>query len=315
MRTGIASGGANVTSYSPIEQAVTFPAALTSAKLSFWRYNVYGDAVAAASAVAAPDVSTLPRTEAELAAAAPLAADFFYVIAILPDGSIDWLLTESVNAPTWRQSTVDVSRYRGQTIRFQFGTYNNGTGGISRTFVDDAALQICPPTGALVLPAGWVRRVIGRPEMSTLYAEAGGLLYRSDDAGARWRVTGVSHPEHAVLAANPAVIYAGDGGSCYSGETATPDMAHHRQRRKLAELPAAKGLKPLAAHPSDARLYLAGCGGPYLSTNGGDTVTQQTGPVFGVLDTHRVAPVGWGMAGDLGRRRQRGRRRRGAGEP
>ena len=39
-------------------------------------------------------------------------------------------------------------------------------------------------------------------------------------------------------------------------------------------------------------LYLAGCGGPYLSTNGGDTVTQQTGPVFGVLDTHRVAPVG-----------------------
>ena len=155
MRTGIASGGTNMTSYSPIEQAVRFPAALTSAKLNFWRYNVYGDAVATASADSPLDVSTLPRTEAELAAAAPLAADLFYVIAILPDGSIDWLLTESVNAPTWRQSTVDVSRYRGQTIRFQFGTYNNGTGGISRTFVDDVALQISPPTGALVLPAGW----------------------------------------------------------------------------------------------------------------------------------------------------------------
>ena len=129
-------------------------------------------------------LSTLPRTEAELAAAAPLAADFFYVIAIRSDGSIDWLLTESVNALTWRQSTVDVSRYRGQTIRFQFGTYNNGTGGISRTSVDDAALQINPPTGALVLPAGWARRVIGRPEVGTLYAEAGGLLYRSNSAGA-----------------------------------------------------------------------------------------------------------------------------------
>ena len=58
------------------------------------------------------------------------------------------------------------------------------------------------------------------------------------------------------------------------------------------ELPAAKGLKPLAAHPSDSRLYLAGCGGPYLSTNGGDTVVQQSGPIFGLLDTHRVAPAG-----------------------
>ena len=292
MRTGIAAGGVNVTSYSPIEQAVTFPAAMTSAKLSFWRYSVYGDIGAAASSVASLDVSTLPRTEAELAAASPLATDFFYVIAIRSDGSIDWLLTESLNAPAWRQATVDVSRYRGQTIRFQFGTYNNGTGGISRTFVDDASLMICPPTGALVLPTGWVRRVIGRPEMSTLYAEAGGLLYRSDDAGATWRVTGVSHPEHAVLAANPAVIYAGAGGSCYSGEAPPPTWRTTNGGTSWQELPAAKGLKPLAAHPSDSRLYLGGCGGPYLSTNGGNTVTQQPGPVFGVLDTHRIAPAG-----------------------
>ncbi len=292
MRTGIASGGANVTSYSPIEQAVSFPAALTSAKLSFWRYNVYGDTVTAASASQTPDRSTLPRTEAELAAAAPLATDFFYLIAIRSDGSIDWLLTESVNALSWRQSTVDVSRYRGQTIRFQFGTYNNGTGGISRTFVDDTALQICPPTGALVLPAGWVRRVIGRPEMNTLYAEADGVLYRSDDAGATWRVAGAARPEHAVLAADPTVIYAGTGGSCYSGEAPPPAWRTTDGGGSWQELPAAKGLRPLAAHPSDGRLYLAGCGGPYLSPNGGDTVTQQTGPVFGVLDTHRVAPTG-----------------------
>ncbi|QLQ06614.1 MAG: hypothetical protein HZY76_11580 [Anaerolineae bacterium] len=44
MRTGIAAGGANKLSYSPIEQAVTFPAGLASATLSFWRYNVNGDA-------------------------------------------------------------------------------------------------------------------------------------------------------------------------------------------------------------------------------------------------------------------------------
>ena len=292
MRTGIAAGGANVTSYSPFEQAVTFPTMLASAKLSFWRYNVHGDGGAIASASVLTDVDSLPRTEAELAAASPLAADFFYVIGIRSDGSIDWLLTESVNAPSWRQSTVDVGRYRGQTIRFQFGTYNNGTGGISRTFVDDATLQICPPTGALVLPTGWVRRIIGRSETSTLYAEAGDVLYRSDDAGARWRVTGMSHPEHAVLAANPAIIYAGDGRSCYSGEPSPPMWRTTDSGANWHQLPAAKGLKPLAAHPGDARLYLAGCGGPYLSTNGGNTVTQQTGPVFGVLDTHRIAPAG-----------------------
>ncbi len=294
MRTGIAAGGANVTSYSPIEQAVTFPAALASARLSFWRYNVYGDTSAAAAAGKIPDLSSLPRTEAELSTATPLATDFFYAIAILPDGSIDWLLTESLNAPAWRQATVDVSRYRGQAIRFQFGTYNNGTGGISRTFVDDASLMICPPTGALVLPAGWVRRVIGRPEMSTLYAEAGALLYRSDDAGATWRMTGAARPEHAILAANPAVIYAGDGGSCYSGEAPPSTWRTTDSGANWQQLPAAKGLKPLAAHPSDSRLYLGGCGGPYLSTNGGNTVAQQTGPVFGVLDTHRIAPAGGG---------------------
>jgi Tol biopolymer transport system component/photosystem II stability/assembly factor-like uncharacterized protein len=292
MRTGIAAGGANVVSYSPIEQAVTFPTLLASARLSLWRYNIYGDGGSAAAAGIPPDVATLPRTEAELAAAAPLGADFFYVIAIRSDGSIDWLLTESVNTPSWRQITVDVSRYRGQTIRFQFGTYNSGTGGISRTFVDDAALQICPPTGALVLPAGWVRRVIGRPETRSIYAEADGLLYRSDDAGGTWRVTGTARPEHAVLAADPAVIYAGDGGSCYSGETPPPTWRTSNSGGSWQQLPAAKGLKPLAAHPSDARLYLSGCGGPYLSTNGGDTVTQQTGPIFGILDTHRVAPAG-----------------------
>jgi TolB protein len=292
MRTGIPTGGANVASYSPIEQAVTFPALLSSARLSFWRYNVYGGAGAAASAGEPLDVRSLPGTEAELAAAAPLASDFFYVIAILPDGSINWLLTESVNAPSWRQASVDVSRFRGQTIRFQFGTYNTGSGGISRTYVDDIALLICPPAGALVLPAGWVSRVIGRPEMRTLYAEAGGWLYRSDDAGATWRTTGAARTEHAILAANPAVIYAGDGGSCYSGEAPPPAWRTTDSGATWQQLPAAKGLKPLAAHPSDARLYLGGCGGPYLSTNGGETVTQQTGPVFGVLDTHRVAPAG-----------------------
>ncbi len=43
MRTGIAIGGANVESYSPVEQTVTFGATVASAQLTFWRSNFYDD--------------------------------------------------------------------------------------------------------------------------------------------------------------------------------------------------------------------------------------------------------------------------------
>ena len=186
------------------------------------------------------------------------AADFFYVIAIRADGSIDWLFTESVNQPSWRQTTIDVSRYRGQTIRFQFGTYNNGSGGISRTFVDDVSLQLCPPAGALVLPAGWVRRVIGRPESSTLYADVAGVLYRSDDAGASWRVAGSIFPEHADPQRRPE--------HALSQATATPATR--------AAIPCPCGAPPMAARAGKAtadrpRSQAAGCASePALALRG-----------------------------------------------
>ncbi len=146
MRTGIAQGGANLESYSPIEQAVTIPAGLTSATLTFWRYNVNGEAGTAAAMGWQPDPAKLPRTEADRAESIQ-AADYFYAIAILPDGAIDYLFAETVNAPSWRTKsiTLNVGRYAGKSIRFQFGTYNNGIGGISRTFVDDVSLTFCSP--------------------------------------------------------------------------------------------------------------------------------------------------------------------------
>ncbi len=91
-----------------------------------------------------PDVSSLPRTLEELERT-PLGTDFFYVIAIKPDNTIQWLLVERTNDPAWRSGYVDLSGLSGQTLRLQFGTYNNGTGGISRTFVDDASLVVCLP--------------------------------------------------------------------------------------------------------------------------------------------------------------------------
>ena len=55
MRTGIEAGGANVASYSPIQQVMTFPAGLASAQMRFWRYSVWGDGVANARSRACDD--------------------------------------------------------------------------------------------------------------------------------------------------------------------------------------------------------------------------------------------------------------------
>lgn len=289
MRTGIPAGGGNVASYSPIEQTAVFPAALASAQLHFWRYNVYGDAPAGSTA--GIDERLLPAHEADLPDAT-FAIDFFYVIGIRPDGSIEWLFTESLSAATWREKTIDVSRFRGQTIRFQFGTYNNGTGGVSRTFVDDVALELCPPAGALTLPDGWAQRVIGRPESSTLYVDVAGALYRSDDAGDTWRVTGAARPEHTVVGAPPETLYAGDGRSCYVDGPPTAVWRTTDSGASWQTLPAAADLAPLAAHASQPWLYLGGCGGPWLSLDGGATVTFQPDPLFGLYDVKQLAPAG-----------------------
>lgn len=293
MRTGIPFGGANVRSYSPIQQAVNFPASLTAVELRFWRYTIWGDATRQANPV---DPAQLPRSLAELESLAET-TDFFYVLAIHEDGTIDWLHTERATNLTWRQATLtlDVSRYAGQAIRLQFGTFNNGAGGISRTFIDDVRLTLClPGEEALILPGGWVDRIISQPALTTLYATAGGDLYRSANAGLTWARVGVARPEHTLLSpADGDRLYAGAGYPCFQGG---PDTGFWRSDDGGASWQALAGgtnLKPLAAHPADPdRLWAAGCDGPYLSTNGGITFTRQSSDLFGIYQPFYIAPVG-----------------------
>ena len=197
-----------------------------------------------------------------------------------------------MNDPAWQWALLDVSRYAGQSVRLQFGAYNNGSGGISRTFLDDVFLQICPPPGALVLPGGWVNRVIGRPEKNTVYAVAGGILYRSDYAGDHWYPSGTALPEQTILSASASMLYAGDGYPCYKGGDPTPLWRTTNSGVVWYQLLNGVNLKPLAAHPLDTRLYAAGCNGPYLSLDAGDSFTHQPDPLFGVLDVYFIAPAG-----------------------
>ena len=63
--------------------------------------------------------------------------------------------SNAVRDLAWRDITLDLNPLIGQTVRLQFGTYNGGDGGSSRTYIDDASLILCPPEGALVFPQGW----------------------------------------------------------------------------------------------------------------------------------------------------------------
>ncbi len=298
MRTGIAADGSNVESYSPIEQSITFsdlpsPGTLSTVWLRFWHYNVYGDAGEGASATPTPAVGlpTLPRTESELATAS-FSSDFFYVIAIHDDGTLDWLWIERASSSGWHQAGVDVHSYAGQHVRLQFGTYNNGSGGITRTFIDDVSLEICPPSGALLVGGGWASRVIGRPEKATLYAVVGDALYRSDNAGRDWRLSGAARSEHTILSEDPSMLYAGDGYPCYRGGDSVPMWRSTDAGGSWQQLPAGQDLKPLAAHAFDHRLYAAGCNGPYLSTDAGSSFTHQANGLFGLYDAKQIAPAG-----------------------
>lgn len=189
--------------------------------------------------------------------------------------------------------TLDVARYAGRSIRFQFGTYNNGTGGISRTFVDDAGLSFCPPTGALLLPAGWAGRIISRPHLNTLYAVVGSSLYRSDDAGQSWRLSGAARPEHTILSGDPNRLYAGAGVLCAVGEETPPLWRSLDGGASWQQMAAGIGLRPLAAHPGDPdRLYAGGCDGPRLSSDGGVSFTHQPDELFTLYETRFIAPAG-----------------------
>ncbi len=285
MRTGISPGGANVRSYSPIEQTITIPAGVNSATLRFWRYRVWGDGAAASRSLPALD---LPRTEAELPDAV-LDTDFFYVLAIRANGSIVWLLVERVNDPAWREAVINLSGLAGQTVRLQFGTYNSGTAGRSTTYLDDAHLTICPPPGALVLPSGWAQRVVGRPESSTVYADVAGALYRSNDAGASWSPSGSIPAAWALAGSNPAVLFAGEGYPCFKGGPPTSFWRTTNGGATWQILASGQNLRPLASHPSQPWVYAAGCDGPYRSTDNGQTWQHQPDPLFSLYNIYHIA--------------------------
>ena len=115
--------GANIYSYFSANQRISIPANATSAELTFNRYPILGDT----EAVGKDQVEA-----ANLLEAGPEVDDYQYLLALFDDGSYQLLRTWRSNDRTWLATTVDLRGLAGRSFRVQFGTFNNGTGGIER---------------------------------------------------------------------------------------------------------------------------------------------------------------------------------------
>jgi len=137
MRTGIPFAAYNRYSYSDAGQAVSIPANTTSATLGLWVYPVSTEVTNQALPSSQP-TGGLFGTEA-------MANDVQYVLILDAYGNwVDTLLWQRSNAQAWTYHQFDLTKYAGYTIRVQFGTYNDGLGGVTSMYVDDVSLQACP---------------------------------------------------------------------------------------------------------------------------------------------------------------------------
>lgn len=120
MRSGIYYLVHNTYSYSDFGQSVYLPGWADTATLTFYEYSMSGDWW---------DPS-----------------DVQYLLVLDMWGNwIDTLLWQRENDAWWEPIVIDLSAYIGWTIKLQWGTYNNGYGGVSSMYVDDVSLRVCPP--------------------------------------------------------------------------------------------------------------------------------------------------------------------------
>jgi len=106
------------TSYSSVEQAISIPAKVLTATLSFARYRWSGDVI----------------------------SDTQYMVIVDQAGQAHYLISERINDPTWVTANFDLLAYAGQTIKLWFGVVNKGdNNGSTGLAIDAVQTQICVP--------------------------------------------------------------------------------------------------------------------------------------------------------------------------
>ena len=138
MRTGIVNPTDNTFSYSDFRQVVTIPSTAHHVTLSTWLYFTSGESIGL-SQLAMNTPTGRPFSETTLS------DDLQYLLIL--DQNQNWIGTlvwQRSNTQLWTNMQFDLSAYSGRQIMLQWGTFNNGTGGITSIYVDDVTLQACP---------------------------------------------------------------------------------------------------------------------------------------------------------------------------
>ena len=118
MRNGIIYTRHNRFSYSDAYQTASISSGASSATLGMWLFPIS------------------ERTSDN---------DLQYILVLDSYGNwIDTLLWQRSNSQTWTFHQFNLNRFRGMTVRIQFGVYNDGLGDVTTLYVDDASLQVCP---------------------------------------------------------------------------------------------------------------------------------------------------------------------------
>jgi len=138
MRTGIVNAADNRYSYSSARQTVTIPSTAYKAYLKLYIYPISGESPL-------NPVSAMPKhLLVGPFGQAPLADDLQYVLILNQANQVlDTLLWQRSNSQSWTLKEFNLLGYAGYSIKIQFGTYNDGYGGITAMYVDDISLEIC----------------------------------------------------------------------------------------------------------------------------------------------------------------------------
>ena len=135
MRTGITDVGDNRFSYSDAGQIVTISSSAETATLHTWLWPITSETANA----------PLPPTRMGiLFAHEPMAGDVQYILILdQNDVWIGTLFWARFNHHGWSHYDFDMTSYIGKTVKIQFGTFNDGIGGISSMYADDFSLEVC----------------------------------------------------------------------------------------------------------------------------------------------------------------------------
>ena len=135
MRTGIVDPDDEVVSYSDTYQEVYIPSDAESATLGFWLYPISQEAKRGYVETLLQPVGPFPGDHI-------LADDLQYVL-IMVGSNYYFKWYDKRDSQAWEYRTLSLFEFAGQTISVDFGTYNDGYGGVTAMYVDDITLSIC----------------------------------------------------------------------------------------------------------------------------------------------------------------------------